>query len=131
MGMKYGKQHGLPAISPPGKVYNRRLQMQLAAQIAKTVVMTTAVLMLTVPVMAGNRNSSRTGDGMNAGILTFDNSLLLARGGNGGNGQGGGSGAGDCDGSGNNGEQGGHFDGDWQSVSSLNMAFEFLTVLLC
>jgi len=105
--------------------------MQLAAQIAKTVVMTTAVLMLTVPVMAGNRNSSGTGDGMNAGILTFDNSLLLARGGNGGNGQGGGSGAGDCDGSGNNGEQGGHFDGDWQSVSSLNMAFEFLTVLLC
>ncbi len=88
--------------------------MQLAAQIAKTVVMTTAVLMLTVPVMAGNRNSSGTGDGMNAGILTFDNSLLLARGGNGGgggNGQGGGSGAGDCDGSGNNGEQGGHGNG--------------------
>jgi hypothetical protein len=88
--------------------------MQLRAKIAKTVVMTTAVLMLAVPAMTVNGNGTATGDCLNAGILTFDNNLLLARGGNGGgggnggNGQGGGSGAGDCDGSGNNGEQGGH-----------------------
>ncbi len=75
--------------------------MQLRAKIAKTVVMTTAVLMLAVPAMAGNGNGTATGDCLNAEILTFDNNLLLARGGNGGGGNGAGTGAGDCDGSGN------------------------------
>ena len=59
--------------------------MQLTAKIAKTLVMATAVLMLAVPVMAGNGygpgdgtgNGPGTGDCLNSAVFTLDNSLLL------------------------------------------------------
>ena len=48
--------------------------MQFTAKIAKTLVMATAVLMLTVPVMAGNGhgpgNGTGTGDGPQDGKVT-------------------------------------------------------------
>lgn len=89
--------------------------MQLTTKMAKTLIMATAVLMLSVPVMAGNGhgpgdgtgtsdgpqdgtgNGPGTGDCLNSAVFTLDHSQLLARGGNG---------------NGNGGERGGHGPGD-------------------
>jgi len=97
--------------------------MQLTAKIVKTLVMATAILMLAGPVLAGNGhgpgdgsgtgdgpqdgtgNGPGTGDCLNSAVFTLDNSLLLARGGNGNGGNGNGNGGnGPGDGTGNDGD---------------------------